>query len=275
MNVVAEIQRINERELALGVGPSGSWHAKYRDSAWVYAGGLPFELSEGDVLCVFSQFGEIEDVNLVRDAKTGKSKGFAFLKFEDQRSTVLAVDNLNGAKLLDRVLRVDHVLQYKLPKELQDRDEQDSDEEQEKQGAQRGLPGHAYEGRELEGEFDVHKGQNVFAAPDESGKDRRRRKKQEKKLHKEAKKVRKMEKKQLKLFEEIKRRRLLEREAEERARQRGDGDGDAAAPAASSTGWRGRLEPNAAPVQRGNRSGGDRNRGPQVDRSFGGMSRVR
>lgn len=31
------------------------------------------------------------DVNLVRDPDTGKSKGFAFLAYEDQRSTVLAV----------------------------------------------------------------------------------------------------------------------------------------------------------------------------------------
>ena len=32
----------------------------------------------------------------MRDKETGKSKGFAFLAFEDQRSTVLAVDNMNG-----------------------------------------------------------------------------------------------------------------------------------------------------------------------------------
>ncbi len=49
----------------------------------------------------------------MRDKTTGKSKGFAFLAYEDQRSTVLAVDNLNGAKLVGRTLRVDHVKDYK------------------------------------------------------------------------------------------------------------------------------------------------------------------
>ncbi|KAH9938101.1 uncharacterized protein B0H18DRAFT_1112290 [Fomitopsis serialis] len=50
--------------------------------------------------------------------------------YEDQRSTVLAVDNLNGAKVLDRTLRVDHVKNYKQPKdkgedgELHEREEQ-------------------------------------------------------------------------------------------------------------------------------------------------------
>lgn len=33
--------------------------------------------------------------------------------YEDQRSTVLAVDNLNGATILERTLRVDHVKKYR------------------------------------------------------------------------------------------------------------------------------------------------------------------
>ena len=43
--------------------------------------------------------GEIVNINLVRERDTGKSKGFCFLAYEDQRSTVLAVDNLNGVKV--------------------------------------------------------------------------------------------------------------------------------------------------------------------------------
>ena len=35
----------------------------------------------------------------MRDEETGKSKGFAFIKYEDQRSTVLAVDNLCGIEV--------------------------------------------------------------------------------------------------------------------------------------------------------------------------------
>lgn len=61
------------------------------------------------MVTICSQFGEPVHVNLVRDKETGKSRGFAFLKFEDQRSTDLAVDNLCGATVLGRMLRVDHV----------------------------------------------------------------------------------------------------------------------------------------------------------------------
>lgn len=32
-----------------------SWHEQYKGSAWIFVGGLPYDLSEGDVLCIFSQ----------------------------------------------------------------------------------------------------------------------------------------------------------------------------------------------------------------------------
>jgi len=52
----------------------------------------------------------------VRDKDTGKQKGFCFVCYEDQRSTILAVDNFNGTRVLGRILRVDHVKDYKPPK---------------------------------------------------------------------------------------------------------------------------------------------------------------
>jgi RNA-binding motif protein, X-linked 2 len=121
-----------------------SWHDQYKDSAWLFLGGLPYDLTEGDIISVFSQYGEIANINLIRDKKTGKQKGFCFLCYEDQRSTVLAVDNLNGIKvgmpmcignsslslidlsfpqILKRTIRVDHVQQYKVPKDSDKLDE--------------------------------------------------------------------------------------------------------------------------------------------------------
>lgn len=110
---VKRIQSINAKEVALGISDGASWHCKYKDSAYLYVGGVPFGLSEGDLLAVFAQYGEIVDVNLVREEETGKSKGFAFVAYEDQRSTNLAVDNLNGAQILGRTIRVDHVSNHR------------------------------------------------------------------------------------------------------------------------------------------------------------------
>ena len=125
MNVIAEIQRINDLELEKGIAHTpASWHAKYKDSAWVYAGNLPKNLTEGDVLCILSQYGEIDDIHMVRDDDTGQSRGFAFVKYEDARSCVLAVDNLTGSRVLDRTLRVDHVENYRLPKHIREKEEE-------------------------------------------------------------------------------------------------------------------------------------------------------
>jgi RNA-binding motif protein, X-linked 2 len=108
MNSIRQTQALNKLELENAIPPSASWHADYRDTAYIYVGGLPFDVSEGDIVTIFSQFGNPTHVNLIRDKETGKSKGFAFLKYEDQRSCDLAVDNLGGAEVLGRVLRVDH-----------------------------------------------------------------------------------------------------------------------------------------------------------------------
>ncbi|GAQ86111.1 hypothetical protein KFL_002710060 [Klebsormidium nitens] len=132
MNPLTQIkntQKISAQEVAAGLSDNASWHAKYKDSAYVFAGGLGYELTEGDLLAVFAQYGEIMDVNLVRDLDSGKSKGFAFLAYEDQRSTVLAVDNLNGARVAGRIVRVDHVANYKRKKE-EDEDERNAAREE-------------------------------------------------------------------------------------------------------------------------------------------------
>ncbi|OAQ99166.1 hypothetical protein LLEC1_01241 [Akanthomyces lecanii] len=131
MNQIRAIQALNKKEIENGMqvqhhrsahsSPEASWHTDYRDTAYIYFGGLPYELSEGDVITIFSQFGEPVFLKLVRDKETGKSKGFGWLKYENQKSTDLAVDNLGGAEVGGRLLRVDHA-RYSM------RDDEDQDE---------------------------------------------------------------------------------------------------------------------------------------------------
>lgn len=46
------------------------------------------------------------------------AQGFCFVKYENQKSTILAVDNFNGIELLGRTIRVDHKHKYSLPAEV-------------------------------------------------------------------------------------------------------------------------------------------------------------
>ncbi|CAD0045551.1 unnamed protein product [Aureobasidium pullulans] len=121
MNQIKQVQRLNERELEKVVPSNASWHTDYRDTAYIYVGGLNLDLSEGDVITIFSQYGEPVWIRLMRDKETGKSRGFCWLKYEDQRSCDLAVDNLGGATVMGKMLAVDHT-RYKK------RDDEDEDE---------------------------------------------------------------------------------------------------------------------------------------------------
>jgi RNA-binding motif X-linked protein 2 len=114
MNKTRQIERLNKIEQERRLG--GSWHDEFSDTSWVYAR-VPVALTEGDLLAVFEQYGSIIDLVLVRD-KEGESRGFAYLCYEDQRSTILCVDNLNGFVIQGFTLTVDHTrYRHKDPKE--------------------------------------------------------------------------------------------------------------------------------------------------------------
>jgi len=121
MTNIKNITKLSEQEISRNL--KTSWHDEYKGSAWVFFGGLPYDLTEGDIIAIFSQYGEVVNINLIRDKDTGKQKGYGFLCYEDQRSTVLAVDNFNGIKILGRTIRVDHVKDYKPPKDSKHVDE--------------------------------------------------------------------------------------------------------------------------------------------------------
>jgi len=113
MNSIRQVEQWNKAELENCTPPEASWHRDHKNSAFIHIGGLNDRLTEGDIIAIFSQYGEPVFLNLVRDKETGKSRGFAFLKYEDQRSCDLAVDNLSGAKVMDRLLSVNHTVYKK------------------------------------------------------------------------------------------------------------------------------------------------------------------
>jgi len=71
----------------------------------IYIGHLPWGFNEDGIKKYFSQFGEIEKTFMPRSRKTGRSKGYAFVQFNDEETAQIAAETMNNFILFDRILK--------------------------------------------------------------------------------------------------------------------------------------------------------------------------
>ena len=72
----------------------------------MYVGNLSFETTENDIQDLFEQHGTVNEVHLMLDRFTSKSRGFAFVTMNDNAQANAAMSALNGHALHDRTLTV-------------------------------------------------------------------------------------------------------------------------------------------------------------------------
>ncbi len=65
----------------------------------IYVGNLSFDTAETDLEQLFGQHGEVEDVQIIADRDTGRSRGFGFVKMRDDNAGRTAIEQLNGSDL--------------------------------------------------------------------------------------------------------------------------------------------------------------------------------
>ncbi|CAN8021653.1 unnamed protein product [Ixodes persulcatus] len=70
--------------------------------------GLSLYTQERDLKEVFSKYGPLEDVQVVYDAQSGRSRGFSFVYFENVEDAKAAKDRCNGLEIDGRKIRVDY-----------------------------------------------------------------------------------------------------------------------------------------------------------------------
>ncbi len=71
----------------------------------LYVGNLSYSVDESHLEQLFSTYGNIDEVALIKDRDTGRSKGFAFVTFSSQEAAEKALEQ-NGKELEGRTLRV-------------------------------------------------------------------------------------------------------------------------------------------------------------------------
>lgn len=69
---------------------------------------MSIETDEYKIRDLFTKYGKIERIQVVIDAKTGRSRGFCFVYFEQINDAKVAKDGTNGLEIDGRRIRVDY-----------------------------------------------------------------------------------------------------------------------------------------------------------------------
>uniref|UniRef100_A0A8C9HBP3 RNA binding motif protein 23 n=1 Tax=Piliocolobus tephrosceles TaxID=591936 RepID=A0A8C9HBP3_9PRIM len=97
----AEKNRLAAMANNLQKGSGGPMH--------LYVGSLHFNITEDMLRGIFEPFGKIDNIVLMKDSDTGRSKGYGFITFSDSECARRALEQLNGFELAGRPMRVGHV----------------------------------------------------------------------------------------------------------------------------------------------------------------------
>lgn len=75
----------------------------------LYVGSLHFNITEDMLRGIFEPFGKIDNIQLIMDPETGRSKGYGFITFHNCDDAKKALEQLNGFELAGRPMKVGNV----------------------------------------------------------------------------------------------------------------------------------------------------------------------
>ncbi|XP_055808930.1 glycine-rich RNA-binding protein GRP1A-like [Solanum dulcamara] len=71
-----------------------------------FVGGLAWATTDRTLCDAFSTYGEVIDSKIINDRETGRSRGFGFVTFKDEKSMKDAISAMNGQELDGRNITV-------------------------------------------------------------------------------------------------------------------------------------------------------------------------
>ncbi|XP_078492000.1 glycine rich RNA binding protein isoform X3 [Ciona intestinalis] len=72
----------------------------------VFVGNLSYDATEDDLRSTFSKIGTVEEVAIILDRETGRSRGFAFVTFATDGDANEAIETLNETEVAGRNVTV-------------------------------------------------------------------------------------------------------------------------------------------------------------------------
>ena len=72
----------------------------------IYVGNLSYDVTQDDLGKVFAEYGSVKRVQLPTDRETGRPRGFGFVEMESEDAESSAIEALDGAEWMGRVMKV-------------------------------------------------------------------------------------------------------------------------------------------------------------------------
>jgi RNA recognition motif-containing protein len=72
----------------------------------MYVGNIAFNATEEDLRELFSEYGEIKSLKIIKDNFTERSRGFGFIEMVDENDAKKAIIALNGKTFMGKTLTV-------------------------------------------------------------------------------------------------------------------------------------------------------------------------
>lgn len=73
----------------------------------LFMGGLAWGTTEASLRAACEKYGDVEDVRIITDQATGRSKGFGFVTFATEEAAAKAKNEMDGMVLDGRTVKVD------------------------------------------------------------------------------------------------------------------------------------------------------------------------
>ncbi|KAG0550880.1 hypothetical protein BDA96_01G375600 [Sorghum bicolor] len=83
-----------------------SGHPENRDTFSLLVLNVSFRTTADDLFPLFDRYGEVVDIHIPRDRRTGESRGFAFVRYNYEDEAQDAIDGLDGMRFGGRALMV-------------------------------------------------------------------------------------------------------------------------------------------------------------------------
>jgi len=77
----------------------------------LFVGNLSWNTGEDELRYAVENYGQVEEVRIIKDRETGRSRGFGFVTFAERSQAEAAIEGLNGTEIDGRTIKVNEAME--------------------------------------------------------------------------------------------------------------------------------------------------------------------